>query len=324
MMMPDDTMAVAVKNQGTYYVKPGTTLAELLPDGAADLLVAAKVDNYLRDLNFVLDKPCNVEAVDLSSENGFRIYRRSVVFMLAKACYDLFPERGLVTKNSLSNGLYCEFLACRPSAEEVAALEQHMKELSCKNIPINKLQIKVKEAEKHLQRQNQHEKVSLLKGLPDSMVEIYELDGYYEYTYDFMVINTGMIPTFRIFKYDAGMILQIPGTRNKGLLRPYKEQKKIANLFNEAKEWAGMLQTPNVAALNEIIKRGGLDEIIRVNEALHEKKFAFIADQICQDENIRLILIAGPSASGKTTFAQRLHTQLRVNGKKPVDRKSVV
>ncbi|MDR1160555.1 MAG: nucleoside kinase, partial [Syntrophomonadaceae bacterium] len=294
-MMPDGTVTVTVKNKGTYYVKPGTTLAELLSDVYDDLKVAAKVDNYLQDLNFVLDRSCSVEAVDLSSENGFRIYRRSVVFMLAKACYDLFPERILVTKNSLSNGLYCEFLGCRPSTEEAAALERHMKELSLKNIPINKLQINVKEAEKHLQRQNQREKVRLLESLPDSAVEIYELEGYYEYTYDFMAVNTGMLKTFRLFEYDAGMILQIPGTKNKGLLKPYKEQKKIASLFNEAKEWAGMLQTPNVAALNDIIRQGGLDEIIRVNEALHEKKFAFIADQICQDENIRLILIAGPS-----------------------------
>lgn len=311
---------VSLENGDSYAIYPGLQIAEFIGSvlGLEGKFMAAIVNNTLQDLRFVLHESCNLGLVDLNSETGFRIFRRSAVFMLAKACCDLFPERVFITKNSLSNGLYCEFANMKPTEEEVRRIEEYMTVLVKKNLPINKLTIPMNEAEAIMIRQQQFEKYNLLRDRLGSMMDIYELDGYYEYAYDHMVIKTGVVQPFRLFQYNYGMILQVPGPKNKGALKPYQEQKKIAQLFQEAKEWAKMLHTPNLAALNDIILRGGLDEILRVNEALHEKKIAWIADQICINPEVRLVLIAGPSASGKTTFAQRLLTHLKVNGKHPI------
>ena len=312
---------VNVRGYGPCVIPAESTAAELvgiLRDRLPYRVVAVIVDNMLEDLRFVLDRDCEVELVDTSSEMGARIYRRSVVFMLIRACRALFPYTELIVKHSLSNGLYCELEDMPLSDEDIDQIQKRMREYVVQDVPINKNVISREEARRIYARQCQLDKVELLEYRDKATVHVYELDGYYEYFYGYMLPNTSGLDSFRIINYPPGMILQTPDVNNPDGIRPFTDLPKLFNVYQEAKKWAVMMGTPHVAAFNQIIQGGGLKDLIMINEALHEKKIAAIADQICSDSAIRLVTIAGPSSSGKTTFANRLMIQLRANGRRPI------
>ncbi|WP_054697074.1 nucleoside kinase [Syntrophomonas palmitatica] len=312
---------VVVKGHGTYSIPAGSTaedVAALVQDDCPHQVVAVVIENELKDLHHSLWIPTELELVDVSSEAGMRIYRRSAAFLLIKACRDLFPERKLVIKHSLSNGLFCEFLEHPCEDKDIESLESYMREMAANDMPIKKEIVSKEQARQIFTRQGQADKVKLFEFRDKDHVHICELDGFYEYFYGYMVTRTGVIDHFKLFCYPPGMILQTPEKEDPEFIKPYIHQPKLARVFQEAKKWAEMLEIPHVAALNDMIEFGDIADMIRVNEALHEKKIASIADMICSDPRIRLVLIAGPSSSGKTTFAQRLLIQLRVNGRRPV------
>ncbi len=312
---------VEVKGQGCFCLPVGCKVADvvdLVQKQCHHQIVAVIIDNELKDLHHILWSNTELELVDVSMEAGMRIYRRSAAFLLIKACRDLFPERKLVIKHSLSNGLFCEFLEHICNEQEVKMLESYMREMVAQCLPIKKEIVSKAEARQIFTRQGQADKVKLFEFRDKDHVHICELDGFFEYFYGYMVTNTGVINNFTLFNYSPGMILQTPEKDEPELIKPYIDQPKLAHVFQEAKKWAEMLEIPHVAALNDMIEFGDIADMIRVNEALHEKKIASIADMICSDPRIRLVLIAGPSSSGKTTFAQRLLIQLRVNGRRPL------
>ena len=316
-----DMIEVKIKDLGSYKVAPGILLGDLcapIQEQRPHPIVAAIIRNTLRDLHYRLDVDCEVEMVDTSTENGLRIYRRSASFLLIKACRDLFPQRTLMIKHTLSNGLYCEFLGETTTDNEIEQIQEQMRKIVVRDLPINKYLIENEEARRIFAGQGQDDKVKLLRYRDKEAAHVYELDGFKEYFYGYMVYRTGILDKFKLLYLSPGMILRTPEKDDINLLKPYHEQKKLAIIHQEAKDWAEMLHVPHLAALNEIITKGDIDDIIRVNEALHEKKIAYIADSICNNPAIRLVLIAGPSSSGKTTFAQRLLIQLRVNGRRPV------
>ncbi|HZK42687.1 MAG TPA: nucleoside kinase [Syntrophomonadaceae bacterium] len=320
-MTTNKLIKVKIYNFGEYEVFSGTTVIDLLESLQLDLkytVVAVSIDNNITHLNTVMDKDMEIKLIDTSSAAGFRNYGRSATFILMKATRDLFPNRQVIVKHSLSNGLYCEFYDVDTNAEEVGQLEKKMHEIVSMDIPIKKLIMPKEEAVNIFKRQKEYDKVDLLAHIDKKEIHVYELDGFYEYFHGNMVPKTSMVKKFRLISYSHGLILQIPQIEDPSILKPYIEQKKLAGIFREAKEWADMLETPHVAALNGMIEQEKINEIIQVNEALHEKKIALIADEICHDSNKRIILISGPSSSGKTTFAQRLLIQLRVNGRRPV------
>jgi len=312
---------VDVKGLEIYRVPAGITAGELLNTIKRAMpaqVVALSVDNDLKDLNYVFTEPCSVELLDLSTEIGFRIYRRSVIFLLLKACRELYPETQMLIKHSLSNGLYCELLDKILDDKETAQIQKRMRELAVLDLPIKKIMVSREQAAHIYEKQGMMDKIKLLEFREKPMVHMYELEGFYEYFYGYMVPNTGMLDKFRLLNYPPGLILQTPERSTPNKVQPYIEQRKLFNVYSEAKKWVQMMETPHVAALNDIIENRDFSDLIRINEALHEKKIASIADNICQNKNIRLVLIAGPSSSGKTTFAQRLMIQLRVNGSRPV------
>ncbi|KUG04921.1 uridine kinase [hydrocarbon metagenome] len=314
-------LQITVKNLGLCSVEADSTAVELINDLKERLpyqVVALAVDNDLKDLSYVFTKSCSVELLDLSTEIGFRIYRRGVVFLLLKACRELYPETQLLIKHSLSNGLYCELLDKILDDREVAQIQKRMRELAVLDLPIKKMLVSREQAAFIYEKQGMMDKIKLLQFREKKLVHMYELDGFYEYFYGHMVPNTGMLDNFRLLNYAPGLILQTPERNSPNAIQPFIDQRKIFSIYSEAKEWGEMMGTPHVAALNDIIENQDIVDLIRINEALHEKKIASIADIICQNKKIRLILIAGPSSSGKTTFAQRLMIQLRVNGLKPV------
>ncbi len=314
-------ITVTIDGCKEYRISPYTRVIDLLDSlnlEAKDQIVGALVNNHICDLNKPIGEDSNIKLLNKTSEAGIRIYRRSAAFILIKASRILFPKRQLIVKHSISNGLYCEFEDRDTSEYEIMALEERMREIVKANYPINRTVISKSEALEIFNRQGQNDKVTLLCQRDKELVHVFELDGFYEYFYGYMVPNTNMICHFRLIPYGRGLILQTPEIDSPNMLKPYKAQEKLASIFKEAREWADMLETPHVAALNERIMENNINDIIHINEALHEKKIALIADEICQDRNKRIILISGPSSSGKTTFAQRLLIQLRVNGRRPV------
>ena len=312
---------VKVNGFGAYRIVPGTTLGELVEQLQGTLAypaVAGIIGNHLRGFYFPLDRDCEVELVDLASEMGLKIYQRSAAYLLLKASWDLFPGRRLMIKHTLSNGLYCEFLDGATSDNEIEQISKRMREIVAENLPIKRIQLKKEEAKQIFAGQGQEDTVSILQYRDKDKVHVYELEGFYEYFYGYMVNHTALLSKFNLLNYCPGMVLQTPGKNDLDLQQPYHESPKLFQVYHEAKDWAGMLGTPHLAAMNAIIARDEIDDLIRVNEALQEKKIAQIADMICNNPQIRLVLIAGPSSSGKTTFAQRLLIQLRVNGRRPV------
>lgn len=312
---------VVVEGCGIIQVEAGSTLEQMVDRmdmQDKNLVMAGIVNNNLVDLNYYLNESDQVKLITMKSDIGLRVYRRSAVFLLIVAARMEFPARKITIKHSLSNGLLCEFVDGDTNESEVKKLEARMRRLVEMDLPIRRNTVMREQAMEIFDRQQQFDKVNLLEVREKPIVHVYELEGWYEYFYGYMVPRTGMINNFKLINYPPGIILQTPESNNPKVIEPYVEQKQLARVFREARDWSEMLQTPHVAALNDNIANGNIEEIIRVNEALHEKKIAYIADQICQQPEARLVLIAGPSSSGKTTFAQRLLIQLRVNGRRPV------
>jgi uridine kinase len=312
---------VTIKNVGSFQVPHGTFLGDLCASIRKEWeypVVAGIIRNTLRDLHYSLKSDCEVELVDTSTEAGLRIYRRSASFILIKACRDLFPERTLMIKHTLSNGLFCEFLNQATTDNEIEQIVERMRQIVSSDLHIERYLLENEEARRIFTRQGQEDKVKLLRYRDKEAAHVYELDGFTEYFYGYMVYRTGILDKFKLLYHLPGMVLRTPEIDDILLEKPYHEQPKLGIVHRESKDWAEMLRIPHVAALNESITRGDVVDIIQVNEALHEKKIAYIADTICNNPGIRLVTIAGPSSSGKTTFAQRLLIQLRVNGRKPV------
>jgi uridine kinase len=321
MTFDRDNIVINVEGLGEYHLPVGSTaeeLADKVKDQVKAPVMAIAIDNDLKDLHHVFTDSCRVKLITLDTEQGLRIYRSSAVFILLQAVREVFPDRKLIVRHSLSNGLFCEFLHHEPERDDVEKLERCMQDLVQRDLPIRRKAVTSGEALEIFARQKQTDKVKLLEFRDKEIVHVCELGSWYEYSYGYMVPRTGMINNFRLLHYPPGIILQTPEADRPWEIKPYIEQKKLAAVFKEAKDWADMLETPHVAALNEMIASQRIDDLIRVNEALHEKKIASIADMICHDPHKRLILISGPSSSGKTTFAQRLLIQLRVNGRRPV------
>jgi uridine kinase len=321
MTVDRGNLIIQVEGWGEYSVPKGSSaqdLAKRIKDEVKVPIMAIAIDNALKDLHYVFRDSCRVRLITMDTEAGLRIYRGSAVFLLIRAVREVFPDRELIVKHSLSNGLFCEFLDREPERNDVERLERCMRDLVQKDLSLTRKAISHSEAIQIFTKQEQMDKVKLLRFREKEMVHVCELDGWYEYSYGYMVPSTGMIDNFKLLHYPPGIILQTPEVDRPQEIKPYIEQKKLAAVFREAKDWADMLETPHVAALNDFIASERIDDLIRVNEALHEKKIASIADMICHDPQKRLVLISGPSSSGKTTFAQRLLIQLRVNGRRPV------
>jgi uridine kinase len=283
-------------------------------------IVAGKVFNEIKELSYEINEDCRVEFIDLSYEDGMRIYKRSLCFILIKAVNDLFPDRKVVIQHSIGSGLYCEVTGSKDlSAEEVSFIQKRMREIVDAKIPFVKRVMSVEEAKEIFKKSGRMDRYHAVEHRIKPYVTMYNCGGLDDYFYGYMVPDTGYIKEFSLVFYPPGLVLMSPTKSDPGSLPFFNPQPRLFGIFNEYKRWNRILEIENVGALNDIIKEGLINDIIRVAEALHEKKIAQIADMISgSDENKKVVLISGPSSSGKTTFAQRLSVQLRVNGLKPV------
>ena len=282
-------------------------------------IVAALVDNKLKELNLFIEHSAIVQFIDLTIPEGARIYRRSLTLLLIQAVHDLFPEAVVKVEHSLSKGLYCEVeKKLLLSEEDVARIEEQMWQLVKRNLPIKKRQVTLAEAEQVFKRQKYDDKVYLIKYWLKDYLNLYSIGNLENTLYGYHVPRTGLLQKFELKYYQPGLILRFPNEEDPFTIPPFMEQPKLFEVFRETKQWGAILGFDTVGAMNNLMEKGLGPEVVRIVEALHEKKIAQIADIISeQREEIRVILVAGPSSSGKTTFAQRLRTQLMVNGMNP-------
>lgn len=274
------------------------------------------------DLYTELTESGKIEFFDVTSEDGMRIYRQSLVFILTKVVNELFPERKLVVEHSLGKSYYCEFPGFNAvSPLDLIALEARMKEIIEAEEPIIPQELSRENALRILATQGHEEKVALLEQLNWKRIRIYTAGSYSNYSYQFLVPDTGRLTVFKLEAYAKGFLLRFPAPWNPAQVAPYPNLPKLGQIFRESAEWANILEIANLAGLYTFLKKDPQEAnyLIHIAEALQEKKIAKIADDIySQRDKLRIVLIAGPSSSGKTTFAQRLAIQLRALGLQPI------
>ncbi len=282
-------------------------------------IVLAVVNGKLRELNKHMSDGETISFLTVADPVGFSVYRRSVVLLMLKAIQQMGEETGrLCVHFSVSEGLYIT-IEGMPSvkASFLKKVKAAMKELVKRDIVISKNSIGTDDAIELFGRLGMEDKKKLFHYRMASKVNVYSLDGYHDYFYGYMVPGTGYLKAFDLFPYDEGFVLQFPTIENPGVVPPFEPEPKIFQIQKESMKWGRMLDITSVGDLNEHIVNGKVHDLILIQEALQEKKIAEIASAIASDPSRKLIMIAGPSSSGKTTFSHRLSIQLAANGLKP-------
>ena len=304
----------------------GTTLKEIVEDQIEESdkpILGAMVNNSLRELCYSIYKPKTVRFIDYSHPDGKRMYERSLSMVLFKAVHELFPDNKLAIKHSVSKGFYCEIEDLKLTAEThvqiVNDIRNRMAEIIADDIPFVREEVETEKALKMFEQYGLDDKCKLLKSRVQLYTSVYKLDDVIDYYYGYLVPSTAYLSKFNLVNYYDGMLLMFPKSDNIDEIEDIVLQPKLFEVYSEYKEWVEILGVPNVGQLNEINLSGNIGELIKIAEALQEKKLACIADMIGQrKDKVRVILISGPSSSGKTTFAKRLSIQLRVLGIKPI------
>lgn len=295
-------------------------LAEAAQQDYASEIVAGLVNNEIRDLQSEIDTSGKIDFIELNTARGWKIYRRTVLFVLFTAVHEMFSSVEVVAQFSANKGLFCELRNFHDLTEHgVGLIEQRMREIIAEDRPIIKMKMEKAQAVRIFKNNRQIEKANLISSLNMEMVSLYQCGEFYDYLYGVMIGHTGGLGRFALDFEAGGILLRIPDVDTQGEVRARLPQPKLSQVLAESREWAAALRCNFVPDLNRINRHGGIGELIRVSEALQEKRIAHIADHIAaHKKTMRLILIAGPSSSGKTSFAQRLRVQLLADKLMPV------
>ena len=278
----------------------------------------AVVNNDVQELNTYIKEDSDIKFLDTKNPDGLRVYTRTLNLVFIMACKCLFKDSRVVIEHSLSNGVYCEIYLGRDITEEdISKIKDKMDKIIAKDYDINKNIYTKKEAIEIFKSIGLDEKAELIKYKENDIVKIYKCNNYIDHFYGYLMPSTGYIKSYDLFKYRNGVILMAASEDNKHIPKKFVPQPKLANIYKEAEEWSNLMGVDKVLSLNKIIEEKKYGEIIRIVEALHEKKIGQFAD-IIKQENKRIILIAAPSSSGKTSFATRLCIHLKVNNLNPV------
>ena len=300
----------------------GSTLSEIFPAFEIDMPygpISAKVNNKVEGLNMRLYHNKDVEFLDLTSASGNRAYTRTLFFVLCKAVYDLYPTGSVVIDIPVSNGYYCDLSLGRPvTQQDVDALRERMQQIIDAHYVIRRYECTTEEAIKIFEEKGAMSKVKLLKSLGRLYTTYYDIDGYADYFYGALLPNTGDLHLFGLEKYYEGMLLRCPMTATPDRLGDLVMQDKMFGIFLEQHKWQKIMGISTVGDFNEAVAKGASNLIMTISEALQEKKIAHIAEKIAARGNVKLVMISGPSSSGKTTTCKRLSIQLACNGIRPV------
>lgn len=300
----------------------GTTIEELYKQYAKQLpytVLAAKVDNKIEGLDHRLSRECRVEFLDMRTQAANLIYQNSLILIYLKAIEDILGKADVDIENALNKGLYTEIKTAEPvTAKQVKEIEQRMRHIVEEDIPFVREELTKEEAIARFEEMGCPEKIALLGENPRmKKVPFYSLAGYRDFFYGLMAPSTGYIRHFELRKYRRGVLMRFPQPSQPDKIPEYVDEKLLYKTFGEQSRWGKLMGIDYVSDLNRKIDEGKFTDLIQLSEALHERRIVEIADMITKGHK-RIILIAGPSSSGKTTFARRLCIQLRVNGLEPL------
>ena len=338
--MSEHKVQVKCRNNGeTLEVAVGTTLQEAYSLSGLQMEygpICAKVNNKVEGMHYRLYKNKNVEFLDLHNPSGQRTYTRTLFFILCKAAHDLWPNCRVVIDIPVSNGYYVDLtkdktLAKKQRAmgedpangqeitpDDVRELQQRMQKIIDAKLDIHRFEASTEDAIKMFREMGTHSKVKLLENSGRLYTTYYDIDGYKDYYYGTLLTNTSEVSLFGLDYYYNGILLRIPSREDPSKLGAFVRQDKMFDIFQEHHQWQEILGIRTVGDLNKAISQGHANRLIQISEALQEKKIAEIADQIARRKGVRMVLIAGPSSSGKTTTCKRLSVQLAVNGLYPI------
>ncbi|MGA2763204.1 MAG: nucleoside kinase [Spirochaetia bacterium] len=282
-------------------------------------LVAARLNNEVVSLESALTVNCSLEPVDLGSKEGVLIYRKSLCFLLSMASKTVFPKRRLVVGHSLGQSYYYYLDGVdEVSPAEAERIESAMREIVSRDMPVRSLTLSYLEAMEYFEKHNQPDTVLLLRNRNDPAIRVSSCGGYLDLFHGPLVPSTGVLSAFGVAGYPPGFLLRYPPAEDPLTLKPFVDNPVLFSIYREYKNWGKILRVGSVGRLDQLIRDGGIEEFVQVAEALQDKKIAEIADRInAQRDHVRIVLIAGPSSSGKTTFSKKLMIQLRVVGRNP-------
>lgn len=309
-------------NKKSQKVEIGSTLFDIF--SAFDLKmthgpVSARVNNKVEGMHYRVYNSKDVEFLDMTSSSGSRAYTRTLFFVLCKAVQDIYPATDVVIDIPVSNGFYVDIRLGRPVVDEdVNIIRRRMQEIIDAKMPIRRFTMPTEEAVALFQEKGDVEKVKLLKTSGSIYTTYYKIGDYVDYYYGTLLTNTSQLYLFGLEKYYDGMLLRIPSLKNPDVLGEITRQDKMFEIFKEHHRWQSILGIRTVGDFNQAIDANHATDIINISEALQEKKIAKIAEEIASRKGVKLVLLAGPSSSGKTTSCKRLSIQLAVNGLKPL------
>jgi uridine kinase len=317
------TLQIRCKNnKKTLNCAPGSTLSDIFFQSGLKMEcgpVCAKVNNKVEGMHYRVYHNKDVEFLDMTADSASRNYTRTLFFILCKAVHDLYPSSRVVIDIPVSNGYFVNLSLGRAVTEEDAeAIKKRMQEIIAAKMPIRRYEVPTEEAVKMFQAKGDMAKVKLLKSYGRLYTTYYQIDDYVDYYYGSLLTNTSQIYLFGLEKYFDGLLLRIPSLKNPKVLPEMTHQDKMFGIFKEHHQWQDIIGVRTVGDFNELVDHGAATDVINVSEALQEKKISEIADEIASRKGVKLVLLAGPSSSGKTTTCKRLSIQLLANGIRPL------
>ncbi len=321
MMKP--TIQIRCKNNGQTLTAPiGSTLSEVFRNAGIDMKygpICAKVNNKVEGMHYRIYHNKDVEFLDMISGSGSRNYTRSLFFVLCKAVHDLYPQSKVVIDIPVSKGYYVDLTIGHEVTDgDVASIRRRMQQIIDAKMPIRRFEVPTEDAVKMFEEKGDKAKSKLLRSAGSLYTTYYQIDDYVDYYYGSLLTNTSKIYLFGLEKYFNGLLLRIPDLKDPGTLPQMTRQDKMFEIFREHHHWQEIMELRTAGDFNEMVRKGQATNLINVSEALQEKKLTEIADEIASRKDVKLVLLAGPSSSGKTTTCKRLSIQLLANGIKPL------
>lgn len=309
-------------NKKTLNIAPGSTLSDVFFASGLKMHhgpVCAKVNNKVEGLNFRLYHNKDVEFLDMTSGSGSRNYTRTLFFILCKAVHDLYPGSRVVIDIPVSNGYYVNLgIGHDVGLDDVERIRRRMQEIIDADMPVRRFEIPTEDAVRMFEAKGDRAKVKLLRSYGRLYTTYYQIGDYVDFFYGSLLSSTSQIYLFGLEKYFDGLLLRIPDLKNPGVLPEMTHQDKMFGIFKEHHRWQDIMGIRTVGDFNEMVDNGAATDMVNVSEALQEKKISAIADEIASRKGVKLVLLAGPSSSGKTTTCKRLCIQLLTNGIKPL------
>ena len=309
-------------NKKSIYAAIGSTLSDVFRQLNLKMSygpICAKVNNKVEGMHFRLYHNKDVEFLDMTSGSGSRNYTRTLFFILCKAVHDLYPRSSVVIDIPVSNGYYVDLsIGHDVNLDDVTRIRHRMQEIIDARMPITRHEVPTEDAIRMFDQKGDEAKARLLRSAGSLYTTYYQIDDYVDYYYGSLLTNTSQIYLFGLERYFDGLLLRIPDLKNPGVLPEMTRQDKMFSIFKEHHHWQNIVGVRTVGDFNEIVGAGRSTDLINVSEALQEKKISQIADEIAGRKGVKLVLLAGPSSSGKTTTCKRLSIQLVANGLKPL------